>query len=82
MGQYGYVQAVRVNDTIYVSGQLSHDHQGNMVGAAPLDDSKIRDHDRRVAITSDKLAIQGISPALRSCNCLKFRLRVRDFPVI
>jgi len=33
----GYVQAVMVDDTIYVSGQLSHDNQGNMVGAAPLD---------------------------------------------
>jgi enamine deaminase RidA (YjgF/YER057c/UK114 family) len=44
-GQYGYVQAVRVDDTIYVSGQLSHDTQGNIVGAAPLDDNgKIRDH--------------------------------------
>jgi len=43
--QYGYAQAVRVDDTIYVSGQLSHDGQGNMVGGAPLDDSgKIRDH--------------------------------------
>lgn len=43
--QYGYAQAVRVDDTIYVSGQLSHDEQGNMVGAAPLDENgKIRDH--------------------------------------
>lgn len=33
--QYGYAQAVRVDDTIYVSGQLSHDGQGNMVSAAP-----------------------------------------------
>jgi enamine deaminase RidA (YjgF/YER057c/UK114 family) len=34
-----------VDDTIYVSGQLSHDEDGNMVGAAPLDDSgNIRDH--------------------------------------
>jgi enamine deaminase RidA (YjgF/YER057c/UK114 family) len=42
---YGYAQAVQVDDTIYVSGQLSHDEQGNMVGAAPLDDSgRIRDH--------------------------------------
>ena len=42
---YGYVQAVRVDDTIYLSGQLSHDEDGNMVGAAPLDDSgNIRDH--------------------------------------
>ena len=43
--QYGYVQALKVDDTIYVSGQLSHDEQGNIVGAAPLDDrGKIRDH--------------------------------------
>jgi enamine deaminase RidA (YjgF/YER057c/UK114 family) len=43
--QYGYAQAVKVDDTIYVSGQLSHDDQGNIVGPAPLDDSgRIRDH--------------------------------------
>jgi enamine deaminase RidA (YjgF/YER057c/UK114 family) len=43
--QFGYVQALKVDDTIYVSGQLSHDEQGKIVGAAPLDDSgKIRDH--------------------------------------
>src|SRR5262245_45935655 len=42
--QYGYAQAVGVDDTIYVSGQLRHDGQGNMVGAAPLDDSgELRD---------------------------------------
>ena len=28
--QYGYAQAVRVDDTIYVSGQLSRDDRGNM----------------------------------------------------
>jgi enamine deaminase RidA (YjgF/YER057c/UK114 family) len=43
--QYGYAQAVKVDDTIYVPGQLSHDDQGNMVGPAPLDDSgRIRDY--------------------------------------
>ena len=43
--QYGYVQAVKVGDTIYVSGQLSHDEQGNIVGAAPLDErGNIQDH--------------------------------------
>ena len=43
--QYGYAQAVRVDDTIYVSGQLSHDEEGNIVAAAPLDDAgRIRDH--------------------------------------
>jgi enamine deaminase RidA (YjgF/YER057c/UK114 family) len=42
---YGYCQAVKIDDTIYVSGQLSHDEQGNLVGAAPLDDNgKISDH--------------------------------------
>jgi enamine deaminase RidA (YjgF/YER057c/UK114 family) len=35
--QYGYAQAVKVGDTIYVSGQLSHDDQGKMVAPAPLD---------------------------------------------
>ena len=33
---YGYVQAIRVGDTIRVSGQLSHDEQGNLVAPAPL----------------------------------------------
>jgi len=43
--QYGYAQAIKVGDMIYVSGQLSHDEQGNMVGPAALDDSgRIRDH--------------------------------------
>jgi enamine deaminase RidA (YjgF/YER057c/UK114 family) len=45
--QYGYAQAVKVDDTIYVSGQLSHDDQGNMVGPAPLDDSgRIHDYSK------------------------------------
>ena len=44
-GQYGYVQAVKVDGTIYVSGQLSHDNQGNIVGAHRFDDrGNIRDH--------------------------------------
>src|SRR5580700_5205196 len=43
--QYGYAQAVKVDDTNYVSGRLSHDDRWNMVGAAPLDDSgRIRDY--------------------------------------
>lgn len=38
-------EALKVDDTIYVAGQLSHDEQGNIVGAAPLDDrGNIRDH--------------------------------------
>jgi 2-iminobutanoate/2-iminopropanoate deaminase len=30
--EYGYSQAVKVEDTIYVSGQVSHDDKGNIVG--------------------------------------------------
>ena len=42
---YGFAQAVKVGDTIYVSGQLGLDDKGNMVGPAPLDDSgRIRDY--------------------------------------
>lgn len=36
---YGYAQAVRVGNTIYVSGQLSHDAEGNFVAPAALDGS-------------------------------------------
>jgi enamine deaminase RidA (YjgF/YER057c/UK114 family) len=43
--QYGYAQAVKVDDTIYVSGQLSHDDEGNIVaGASPDGTGTIRDH--------------------------------------
>jgi enamine deaminase RidA (YjgF/YER057c/UK114 family) len=35
--QFGYAQAVKVGDTIYVSGQLSHDEAGNIVAPAPID---------------------------------------------
>ncbi len=42
---YGYAQAVKVGDTIHVSGQLSHDDRGNIVAPAPLDDrGNILDH--------------------------------------
>ncbi len=34
---YGYAQAVKVKDTIYVSGQLSHDKDGQLVAPAALD---------------------------------------------
>ena len=36
---YGYAQAVKVGNTIYVSGQLSHDAEGKLIGAAPLNDA-------------------------------------------
>jgi enamine deaminase RidA (YjgF/YER057c/UK114 family) len=42
---YGYAQAVKVGDTIYISGQLGHDSDGNIVGPAPLDEhNRILDH--------------------------------------
>lgn len=42
---YGYAQAVKSGKTIYVSGQLSHDAEGNFVAPAPLDDQgRITDH--------------------------------------
>ena len=44
-GAFGYVQAVKVKDTIYVSGQLSHDPAGNLVApAAVRDDGRPQDY--------------------------------------
>jgi enamine deaminase RidA (YjgF/YER057c/UK114 family) len=34
---YGYYQAVRVGNSIFVSGQLSHDDDGNIVAPAEID---------------------------------------------
>ena len=43
--QYGYAQAVKVGDTIYVSGQLSHDDEGKIIAPPPLDPTgRIADH--------------------------------------
>jgi enamine deaminase RidA (YjgF/YER057c/UK114 family) len=36
---YGYAQAVRVGNTIYVAGQLSHDDDGQFIGPAAADSS-------------------------------------------
>lgn len=35
--QYGYAQAVRVGHTIYLSGQVSHDDEGNIVGEGDME---------------------------------------------
>ncbi len=35
--EYGYSQAVKVGDTIYVSGQVSHDDKGNIVGQGNME---------------------------------------------
>lgn len=37
-GDYGYVQALRLGDTIYLSGQVAHDGP-TLVAPAPLDDA-------------------------------------------
>ncbi|MEU7062592.1 RidA family protein [Streptomyces sp. NPDC051578] len=34
---YGYSQAVRAGDTVYISGQLSHDAAGNLVGVGDFE---------------------------------------------
>ncbi|MFD0782797.1 RidA family protein [Micromonospora azadirachtae] len=34
---YGYSQAYRAGDTLYVSGQLSHDMAGNFIGAGDFE---------------------------------------------
>ncbi len=35
--EYGYAQAIKVGDTIYVSGQVSHDDKGNIVGRGDME---------------------------------------------
>lgn len=35
--QFGFAQAIKVADTIYVSGQLSHDAKGNFLHAGDFD---------------------------------------------
>jgi enamine deaminase RidA (YjgF/YER057c/UK114 family) len=37
---YGYAQAIQVGRTIYVSGQLSHDRNGALVGPAVLNKAR------------------------------------------
>src|SRR5688500_19980400 len=35
--EYGYAQAVKVGETIYLSGQVSHDEAGNIVGLKDME---------------------------------------------
>jgi 2-iminobutanoate/2-iminopropanoate deaminase len=35
--EYGYAQALKVGDTIYVSGQVSHDETGKIVGVGDME---------------------------------------------
>ncbi|MGD9764060.1 MAG: Rid family hydrolase [Candidatus Binatia bacterium] len=34
---YGYAQAVKVGDTIYLSGQVSHDDNGTIIGSGDME---------------------------------------------
>lgn len=35
--EYGYSQAVKVGDTIFLSGQVSHDDEGNVLGEGDME---------------------------------------------
>jgi hypothetical protein len=35
--EYGFAQAIKLGETIYVSGQLSHDDDGNLIHAYDFD---------------------------------------------
>ncbi len=35
--EYGYSQSVKVGDTIYLSGQVSHDEKGDFVGVGDME---------------------------------------------
>lgn len=35
--EYGYSQAVKVGDTIYLSGQISHDETGDIIGIGDME---------------------------------------------
>ena len=35
--EYGYSQAVKVGDTIYLAGQVSHDDKGNVLGEGNME---------------------------------------------
>jgi 2-iminobutanoate/2-iminopropanoate deaminase len=35
--EYGYAQAIKVGDTIYLSGQVSHDDEGKIVGIRDME---------------------------------------------
>ena len=67
---YGYPQARRVGNEIYVSGQFNHDEEGNLVAPAPLDDDgKPSDFSSMVVRPPFLLPGEGllsISPLLRA----------------
>ncbi|MGI2034115.1 Rid family hydrolase [Rhizobium panacihumi] len=59
---FGYVQALQVKDTIYISGQLSHDGDGKLVAPAvlnaegrPIDFTQMEDQIRQTYVNAKKL---------------------------
>ncbi|SCB58819.1 Enamine deaminase RidA, house cleaning of reactive enamine intermediates, YjgF/YER057c/UK114 family [Rhizobium aethiopicum] len=59
---FGYVQAVQVKGTIYVSGQLSHDDDGKLIAPAeldangrPVDFSRMEEQIRQTYVNAKKL---------------------------
>jgi enamine deaminase RidA (YjgF/YER057c/UK114 family) len=59
---FGYVQALKVKDTIYISGQLSHDGEGKLVSPAklgsdgkPADFSQMEEQIRQTYVNAKKL---------------------------
>lgn len=62
---FGYVQAVQVKDTIYISGQLSHGEDGKLIAPAALDDkgrprdfSQMESQIRQTYVNARKLLAQ------------------------
>jgi enamine deaminase RidA (YjgF/YER057c/UK114 family) len=69
---YGYAQAVRAGSVIFVSGQLSHDDEGNFVGPAGLDEQG------RVVDTSNMALQMQISYANAQRLLAKFGATLDD----
>ena len=66
---YGYAQAVRVGDTIWVSGQLSHDNEGNIVGPAPVDRTRPAPKRRRKTDASERpVSRRATERPIRYCD--------------
>jgi enamine deaminase RidA (YjgF/YER057c/UK114 family) len=80
--QYGFVQAVKVGDWLYISGQFSHDSKGNQVAPAPVDeDGRVTDFSNMAAQmrqtyanAGEMLEHYGATP----CNVIEEVLYVLD----
>ena len=59
--EFGFAQAIKVGETIYVSGQLSHDDKGNFLHANDFDAQV-----KQTFANLDKVLGHSASPAIRS----------------